>query len=154
MHSVLPFDVANRPRRRYLLPGAVLLICAFLLRAMVAFQLGWQASPLSAALWVLLTAAHVAALPLLTASLLPPSRGAAWVTCALWASAAVVLECFEHPEVQAWLMRHAPMWVVMAVHGIVSLRQTGITRGFQPWEIAAALVGAGAAFLYLRRMSQ
>jgi hypothetical protein len=144
MHSVLSFGIT----------GAVLLICALLLRALLAFQLGWPASPLWEALWVLPTAAHVAAMPLLTASLLPPSRRAAWIACAIWAGAAVVLECFEHAALQAWLMHHAPMWAVMAVHEIVSLRQTGITRGFQPWEIAAALAGAGAAFLYLRRMSQ
>ncbi len=154
MHSAPSIDAQRPARSRLLLAGALLLICAFVLRGLVASRPGWQTAEFAGASWALTTAAHVAAMALLTSTLLPPTRPNAWLTCAFWATASMTLECFEHPAVQAWLMRQAPMWTVMAVHEIVSLRQAGIGRGFQGSEIAAPLMGAGVAFFYLRRMSQ
>jgi hypothetical protein len=93
------------------------------------------------ALW-LPSFVHVFAFSLFTAAVLPPQRRLADAACVVWAAVNLLFEIGQHPRLQP-LLSELP-WAPLARY----FRQ-GV---FDPGDIAAALLGALAAALVLRRV--
>jgi hypothetical protein len=134
-------------RRKQFLLGLTLLLFAFAFRSLAVTGVSGQ---VSLEMMVVPTMVHVAAMSLMTVSILGSTRLTPLLVCGFWTFASVLLECFEHDAAQAWAIRNAPLWVLTAAHQVVSLRQMGVTRGFHLAEVMAALAGGTAAFIYIR----
>jgi len=136
-------------RRTLLKIGVALLVGAFLLRAQGVSGASWE-RPIWAVLMVAPTTLHVAAMSLISVSLSRPRPLMPLLVCSFWTAASMLLECFEHEAVEAWAIRHAPLWLLAATREVVSWRQVGLTRGFHFGEALAALPGGALAFIFLR----
>src|SRR5688572_6435939 len=95
-------------RRQQFLLGVVLLVCAYVLRSLAVAGTSWQVSlePTTStrfvwtALMVVPTMVHVAAISIVTVSILRSTRLTPLLACGFWAAASVLLECFEHEAAQ------------------------------------------------------
>jgi len=97
------------------------------------------------------TFAHTLAFALLTAALvLPGPRGAA-VACGLWLGLEALLEAGQAAPVAARIVGLIPPWFARVP--VLDHAGAYFTRGtFDPLDLAAAVLGAAAAYLILRRI--
>jgi hypothetical protein len=96
------------------------------------------------------TFVHALGFSLLTALVLPRTRRHAALACGGWALIETAFEVGQHKAVSPLLAA----WIAPAagsVPGADTLRRYFLVGGFDPWDIAAGLAGAAAAYFILRR---